>query len=1667
MSDAARPLLLRSDQPAPDFLSGGGELGALIRAHDWANTSLGPPARWPRSLKTAVRIMLTSRQPIWIGWGEKLLYLYNDPYKSIIGGKHPWALGRPTSEVWQEIWDDIGPMLATALRGDEGTYVEQQLLVMERNGYPEETYYTFSYSPIPDDDGGVGGIICANTDDTRRVIGERQLLLLRELAAGTADARTWRDACARSAAALATDPRDLPFAMIYMAEPDGGRVSLAAACGIEAGHAAAPPAVPLGDSSVWPFADVLNGREVRLVPDLAARFGSRLPTGAWCQPPTRAAALPIFPAGEKGRAGVLVVGLNPFRLFDEGYSSFLGLVAGQIAAAIANAQAYEEERKRAEALAEIDRAKTLFFSNVSHEFRTPLTLMMGPMEEVLAKPKDQVPPDDRALIEVAHRNGLRLLKLVNSLLDFSRIEAGRVQAAYEATDLAALTTDLASNFRSACERAGLDLVVDCPPLPEPVYVDREMWEKIVLNLVSNAFKFTFEGAIAVELRPGDGVAVLTVRDTGTGIPASELPRLFERFHRVAGAKGRSYEGSGIGLALVQELVKLHGGTIQVESTEGRGTAFTIGIPFGTGHLPQERIRSERALASTAVRAHAYVEEALRWLPEGAAIEEMTEKSFADSAADVPAAKGVERARVLLADDNADMRDYVRRLLSTRYEVVTVSDGRAALAAVRTSRPDLVITDVMMPHLDGFGVVKALRADPETRDLPVIMLSARAGEEASIEGLEAGADDYLVKPFSARELLARIAANLALSRLRQEATAAIRRSEERLRAALEASGTGTFRWDIRSNALEWDEALDRLFGLPPGRTAPSLDQFLALVHPDDRSGVAERCRQCASEGTDFEMEFRVVWPDGSVRWLYDRGKTFRDAQGRPAYMTGACVDVTLRKRAEALQAAQKRALELAIEDAPLAQVLDMLVRTVEAQSDPGIVSSILLVDSDGRHLRHGAAPSLPEAYTKAIDGLPIGPDVGSCSTAAYTKKPVHIADIATDPLWIGYQDLALSHGLRACWCTPILSSSGEVLGTFATYCRETRQPTGSDLELQEVAARTAALVIERRRASAALSRRTAQFETLLNEAPVGVYLVGADFRIRQVNPTARPIFGDIPDPIGRDFDEVIHILWPKACADEVVERFRHTLETGEPYFVPELVEERRDRGVTEYYEWQINRIPLPEGGYGVVCYFRDISAQVQARRAIAESEQRFRFMAEAMPQKIFTADAKGNITYFNRQWMEFTGLSFEEIEGWGWTRFIHPDDVEENIRVWRHSIDTGEPFELVHRFRRFDGAHRWHLSRAHAMRDAAGNISMWIGSNTEIHEQKELAETLQQKEQALRESEAYLRLMLDAAADGFYCVDREGRTTLCNAAFLRMLGFERAEDVIGRQLHAVIHHAHPDGSPYPSSECPIYRTAQTGRPAHVGSEIFFRTDGTSLPVEYWVHPIFRNGELEGAVCTFIDITERQRAQEQQALLLRELNHRVKNLFAVLGSMVTLSARSASTAEELAKTLRGRLDALARAHELIRPGLTGMEAPADRSVTLEKVVREVLSPYADPRADAGRGRFVIEGPVVGIGSSAVTSLALALHELTTNAAKYGALSEPDGRVLVGWSLEDGELLLEWHEKGGPALAGPPAGRGFGSLLAEGSVTGQLGGRIAYDWRPEGLAVQIRVPAENLGR
>ena len=756
------------------LLAASGEMADRVRATEWSRTLLGSAEGWSPALKTTTSMMLANRFPMLLWWGPESVCIYNDAYVPVLGAKHPEALGLPVKQVWSEIYDVLEPLIVTPLTGGPSTWSEDLLLEIRRHDFLEETHWTIAYSPVPDDTApnGIGGVLATVHEVTAQILSARRNALLRDLGARGTEGRSVDDVCISAAAAMARYPHDLPFASIYVLDPEGHSAHLAAAAGIEAGHPACPRVIRLqGDAETWPISSALSSRtpvEVDLPPE---RFGE-LPRGAWSDPPARALVLPLTSAIDNQPAGVLVVGLSPRLRLDAPYRDFLELVTSQMSSALASAQAYEFERRRAEALAELDRAKTAFFSNVSHEFRTPLTLILGPVADGLEDTSDPLSPGQRQRQEAVHKNSIRLLKLVNSLLDFSRIEAGRIQACYAPTDLAALTAGTASAFRSLVERSGLELSIDCPPLPEPVFVDREMWEKIVLNLVSNAYKFTLAGEITVKLESDAKVARLSVTDTGTGIDAQHLPHVFERFYRVEGAEGRTHEGTGIGLAFVRELARLHGGSATLASQKSFGTTVTITVPLGSAHLRQDQVKSAELRFPTGAVARSFVEEAGGWetgeTPSGAPAEPALGEAASDEAA-VP-------AHILVADDNLDMREYLQRILGSLGTVELVKNGNEALAAIRRRLPDLVLSDVMMPDLDGMALVRALRSDPETETLPIVLLSARAGEEARVDGANVGADDYIVKPFSARELVARVRSQLELARLRRDNARALRESE---------------------------------------------------------------------------------------------------------------------------------------------------------------------------------------------------------------------------------------------------------------------------------------------------------------------------------------------------------------------------------------------------------------------------------------------------------------------------------------------------------------------------------------------------------------------------------------------------------------------------------------------------------------------------------------------------------------------------------------------------------------------------------------------------------------------------------------------------------------------------------------------------------------------------
>ncbi len=735
------------------FLAGGGEMGQLIRSMDWSKTPLGPVETWPQSLRTSVSLCLSSTFPILIAWGPETIQIYNDSYRPICGAKHPESMGQNFRICWETALPVVGDKFTRGQQG-EGTYIKDQRMFLDRYGYLEETFMTFSFAPIRDESGEVGGIFHPITETTDKMLSARRTKVLRDVAAVTGQAKENEEIYQSIASIQEELSLDLPYLLFYELDSDTQKATLKQTTGLK-------PEGTLPDhlreldvaSTDW----LVDLSETLTIENVAERLG-RIEGGPYEDSPHTLIRLPILLSTKEQPIGFLLAGVSPHRAIDQDYLNFYALLANTINTAFSNVYSYQEEQKKAEALAAIDRAKTAFFSNISHEFRTPLTLMLGPLEELLSD-HQLVQSPYKAPVEATHRNALRLLKLVNNLLDFSRIEANRVQATYRPVDLVALTTDLSSSFRSLIERAGLSFEVHCEPLPAPAYADGEMWEKIVLNLLSNAFKYTLEGGVRVSLTSEQNQAVLHVTDTGVGIPEKELPHMFERFHRVENAGGRTYEGSGIGLSLVHELVRLHGGTISLTSVEGQGSTFSVRIPLGKNHLPDSQIIEESTSIGISHLADSFVKEASTMLDDEKPVKEPMDADFSEVN---------KNTHILIVDDNADMRAYLTRLLEPYFSIQTAVNGADALEKISNSfPPDLILSDIMMPVMDGKDLLAHLKKNASTAHIPLIFLSARAGQEARIDGLEAGADDYLVKPFSGQELLTKVRAQINLNQSRRQ------------------------------------------------------------------------------------------------------------------------------------------------------------------------------------------------------------------------------------------------------------------------------------------------------------------------------------------------------------------------------------------------------------------------------------------------------------------------------------------------------------------------------------------------------------------------------------------------------------------------------------------------------------------------------------------------------------------------------------------------------------------------------------------------------------------------------------------------------------------------------------------------------------------------------------
>ncbi len=1126
----------------PDFLTSEGQLGMLIRNYDWASTPLGPIHSWSQSLKTTVNLMLHSKNPIWVGWGPENTFLYNDQYIDVLGDeKHKWALGKPAGEVWQEIWEYAGPLADKVYNLAEATYGADVQLFMKRGDFLEEKYFSFSYSPVFDESGKVGGLFCPNFDTTDKILSARRNRTLSELAARSLIEKSIATACSSAAETMAKNDKDIPFAVFYMMNDNGDAAEILQSTGVADGvEDIFPNYINLADSESAKLHPILT--EVLTTGTQSVNTlieNSALPTGPAGQRVTHAISLPLT-LSANNIVGMLICGINPTRRLDDDYRTFFEMAASQVSAAIQNATAFENERKRLDELAKIDKAKTAFFSNISHEFRTPLTLMLGPLEDLLDN--YSLPFNEKQIIQTTHRNAMRLLKLVNTLLDFSLMESGRMKARFVPTELGTFTANLAGNFRSVIERGGMEFTVNTENIPQ-AFIDRQMWEKIVFNLLSNAFKYTLKGTVSLQLVKQGNTAVLTVSDTGVGIPEKEMPNMFTRFHRVQNSDGRSFEGSGIGLSMIREFVIEHGGNITVHSEEGKGSTFTVTLPLGREHLPEEQIMDFETTAEDVLSGQ-HIREADLMLQDATdnSIEVMHERVSAKT------------DTVLIVDDNADMRRHLSSIIEKHYNVLTAQHGKEALDLVQHNDVSLIVSDIMMPVMDGIELLKQVKSMPQLAMVPIILLTARAGEESRIEGYETGADDYLVKPFSAKELEARIRSQIRISKTR-----------------------GHIRNELKNLFMQAPMAI------------------------------------CILRGEDFVVEMA----NDNIMKLW--GKDNDAMMNKPLF--------------EGLPEARLQGFD---------KLLEQVYHTGKEYIDEE--AHFYTIDENGRE---------DHLYIKFI------------------YQPLHEED-------------------------------GTISGIIVLAHDVTQQ------------------VIARKKAEDSEAR----FRSLIVQAPMGISILkGEDLVLEMANDAYLKIRGKKRDEIiGKPIGDAL----PEMKGTQVEENLKEVVRSGITTTYTDMPAEIIINGEkqTRYFNSVYQPLFENDETVGVIAIVTEVTEQYHIKKLQEKNEKDLRLILETIPHIAFRANPEGNVTYFNDKYFEYTGYAFDDVKGEGWHKVIHPDMLQQVSAFWADCLKTGDDCTDTFLLRRADGTYRWHMSRTVALRDELGNITQWVGTLTDIHEQKVFAEKLE-------------------------------------------------------------------------------------------------------------------------------------------------------------------------------------------------------------------------------------------------------------------------------------------------------------------------------------------------------
>ncbi|RIB26981.1 hypothetical protein C2G38_2161729 [Gigaspora rosea] len=785
----------------------------IVYNYNWSSTPLGPIETWDPAIKTATSLCLKSIFPMCLSIGPPhWIQLYNKAWEPILKSK-PCVIGMTLKEAWPEAYDIIMPLYDGVCTTKKGFFRNDDYYELQRDGYTEEAYFSYTYSPVFKSDGTVWALIVIAQETTQKVLNSRRLKILGEFGNQMPEIVSLESACCITTKVLSNNV-DIPYALIYFIEHNklkAGSKSLIARLTAttfdEDGNKErqfpdflpdTPEIIYLSEDvnknyddkyvklnrhtasysflkcdESWPINLVLkDGKHVKVL----LKDGSQavlLLTSSFC--------------GDQVISAILICGVNRLCTLDDKYMEFLQLVTNQMSTCLLQGKTREEEKQRSKILADLNYQKVMFFQGISHELKTPLTLMLSPLEDVI-----NICPEDAPItlyLQTIRRNVHRLLKLINTLLQFSSIETGQLKAHYRETNIVEFTQELVSDFKNMAKKLGLDYNVDVPSpdefnqaMGDKIYLDHDMYETIVFNLCSNALKHTWKGYINILLyldyKVNKKMVVLEVSDTGVGIPEIVLPNIFQRFYRVESQGSRSHEGTGIGLALVKELMARHGGDITVTSAINQGTTFKCWFPIGCEHLPANQIHLNDENQTNYDRElytnrQLYLEESSQWIKNSVSeshdiIDQMpidnqninidiTNSNNTDS----------EKHQILLVEDNNDMRDYLAALLK-EFDIHRACDGQDALRVLKKldKLPDLIL-NIMMPNMNGYELLDVLRSNEKTQTIPIILLSARACEDSKVRGLGKGADDYLIKPFSSQELITRIRSNIELSIIRQK------------------------------------------------------------------------------------------------------------------------------------------------------------------------------------------------------------------------------------------------------------------------------------------------------------------------------------------------------------------------------------------------------------------------------------------------------------------------------------------------------------------------------------------------------------------------------------------------------------------------------------------------------------------------------------------------------------------------------------------------------------------------------------------------------------------------------------------------------------------------------------------------------------------------------------